>query len=190
MRPSSIIALALLGLAACHAKENRENPANEAAAAPTAAEGAKGVHRENKGKPAPATVFQDPDQKPVKLADFAGEPVLVNLWASWCAPCINELPKLDQLAKSGSVRVLAVSQDSGPSASVKAFLQAHGIVTLKAYQDPGMGISGALGAEVLPTSILFDSKGREVWRYVGDFDWTSSEAAKLLAETGAPPKKA
>lgn len=185
-----MIAFALLALAACHARDDRESPANEAAAAPTAAEGAKGIHRENKGKPAPGTVFKDPDQKPVKLADFAGKPVLVNLWASWCAPCIKELPKLDQLARSDDLQVLAISQDSGPSASVKAFLQAHGIATLKAYQDPSMGISGALGAEVLPTSILFDSKGREVWRYVGDFDWTSSEAARLLAEAGVPPKKA
>lgn len=185
-----MIAFALLALVACHAKENKENTPNEAAAVPTAAEGAKGIHRESKGRPAPGTIFKDPDQKPVKLAAFAGKPILVNLWATWCAPCIKELPKLDQLAKSGGVQVLAVSQDSGPSASVKAFLQAHGIATLKAYQDPSMGISGALGAEVLPTSILFDSKGREVWRYVGDFDWTSGEAARLLAEAGVPPKKA
>lgn len=189
MRTRSIFALALVALAACHSKASQQSAPNEAVAAPTDGEGAKGVHRENKGKPAPETIFKDSDQKPVKLADFQGRPVLVNLWASWCAPCIKELPKLDQLAKGGSIQVLAISQDSGPSASVKAFLQAHRIAKLRAYQDPAMGISGALGAEVLPTSILFDSNGREVWRYVGDLDWTSSEAARLLAEAGALPKK-
>ena len=53
---------------------------------------------------------------------------------------------------------------------------------LGAFHDPKMALSGALGAEVLPTTILFDAEGREVWRYVGDLDWTGREAAKLLAE--------
>jgi hypothetical protein len=80
--------------------------------------------------------------------------------------------------------VVAISQDTGPHASVEAFLQEHKIATLDAYQDPKMNLSPALGAEVLPTSVLFDSNGREVWRFVGDQDWTSPEAAKLLAEAG------
>jgi len=65
---------------------------------------------------------------------------------------------------------------------VVAFLESKRIRQLEAYQDSKMGLSGALGAEVLPTSILFDAQGREVWRYVGDLDWTSEEAAKLLSE--------
>jgi thiol-disulfide isomerase/thioredoxin len=110
----------------------------------------------------------------------------VNLWASWCAPCVKELPTLDQLARTRKVQVLAVSQDDGPHASVVAFLQAHKIATLEPYQDPKMGLSGALGPDtVLPTSILFDADGKEVWRYVGDLDWTSPEAAKLLSEASA-----
>jgi thiol-disulfide isomerase/thioredoxin len=134
-------------------------------------------------------VFTDPEGKPVKLADFAGKPVLVNLWASWCAPCVKELPTLDQRARSGPVKVLAVSQDDGPHASVVAFLQAHKIATLEPYQDSKMAMSAALGPDtVLPTSILYDSTGKEVWRYVGDLDWTSPDAAKLLAEAGAPAK--
>ena len=82
--------------------------------------------------------------------------------------------------------MIAVSQDMAPHASVVAFLEAHKIRDLGAYQDPKMGLSGALGAEVLPTSILFDANGKEVWRYVGDLDWTSPEAAKLLSEAGPP----
>ena len=178
-----IICTALLALAACHKPAQQPPSANETAAGQSAGEGIKGVHRDHKGTPAPAVVFAGLDGKPAKLADFAGKPLLVNLWASWCAPCVKELPTLDQLARKGKVQVLAVSQDTGPHASVVAFLQAHKIGTLEPYQDEKMGLSGALGPDtVLPTSILYDSSGKEVWRYVGDLDWTSPEAAKLVAE--------
>ena len=78
--------------------------------------------------------------------------------------------------------MIAVSQDMAPKASVDAFLAGKKISRFAAFHDPDMGLSGALGAQVLPTSVLFDAEGREVWRYVGDLDWTSEEAAKLLAE--------
>jgi thiol-disulfide isomerase/thioredoxin len=119
------------------------------------------------------------------LGAFAGKPTLVNLWASWCAPCVKELPTLDKLAQAqaGKINVVAISQDmDAPHSSVVAFLNKHSITALGSYQDPKMALSGALDAEVLPTSIMYDSNGREVWRYVGDQDWTSSEAAKLVAE--------
>jgi thiol-disulfide isomerase/thioredoxin len=178
-----LVIAAVLSLAAC----NKQQPAaTKQPAAPVGESGIKGVHRDNQGQPAPAVVFDDPDGKPVRLADFRGRPVLVNLWASWCAPCVKELPTLDELARSGGVQVLAVSQDQGAHASVVAFLQSHRIATLEPYQDAKMALSGALGPDtVLPTSILFDANGKEVWRYVGDLDWTSPEAAKLLSEAGA-----
>lgn len=186
MRRSLIIAAAAL-LAACHREAQQQPAANESAA--SAESGIKGVHRDNKGKPAPNAVFTDPDGKPEKLADFKGQPVLVNLWATWCAPCVKELPTLDKLAGQGGIRVLAVSQDSGPRDSVVAFLKEHQIATLEPYQDSKMALSGALGPDtVLPTSILFDAKGKEVWRYVGDLDRTSPEAAKLLSEASAAAK--
>ena len=185
----AFITTAVFLLAACHQQAQQQQPAaNEMAASPEVG-GIKGVHRDNKGKPALSVVFSDPEGKPVKLADFTGKPLLVNLWASWCAPCVKELPTLDRLARSGGIQVLAVSQDSGPHTSVVAFLQAHQITTLKPYQDSKMGLSGALGPDVvLPTSILIDSSGKEVWRYVGDLDWTSEEATKLLGEARAAPK--
>jgi hypothetical protein len=83
---------------------------------------------------------------------------------------------------------MAVNQDSAPHASVEAFLKQHEIGRFAAFQDSKMALSGGFGAEVLPTTILLDSKGKEVWRYVGDLDWTSAEAAKLLSEAGAPKK--
>jgi len=186
MRPL-IIACALAALTACNKSQPQQAPnqsGNQAAPAAEANEG-QGLDRSHKGKPAPDAVFNDPDGAETSLAEFSGKPLLVNLWATWCAPCVKELPTLDRLSSSATgPRVVAISQDMGPHASVDAFLNSHKIANLEAYQDPKMALSGALGAEVLPTSILFDAHGKEVWRYVGDLDWTSPEAAKLLAEGG------
>jgi thiol-disulfide isomerase/thioredoxin len=187
------IACVFIALAACQQKAEQQPAANEAA--PAAEPGPqKGIDRSHKGQPAPAAMFNNPDGGEIGLAKFKGVPVLVNLWASWCAPCVKELPTLDKLAAAhrvdGQLGVIPVSQDSGPQASVKAFLAKLNVKDLGAYHDPKMALSGALGPDtVLPTSILYDADGKEVWRYVGDLDWTSPQAAKLLAEAGAPPKK-
>ena len=179
--------LALIVLAACTPAPEQSNAARDVAAAADSGP-VKGVDRSHKGAPAPSALFQDPDGGDISLAAFKGVPVLVNLWASWCAPCINELPTLDALArahrKDGSLGVVAVSQDTAPQASVAAFLKEHKIGDLGAYHDPKMQLSGALGVQVMPTSVLYDAGGREVWRYVGDADWNSAEAARLLAEGG------
>jgi thiol-disulfide isomerase/thioredoxin len=175
-----MISCALLALAAC--QKPKDVTANEAASSAEAG-AIKGVDRSHKGKPAPDVAFNDPDGAETSLAEFSGKPLLVNLWATWCAPCVKELPTLDKLSQSErGLQVAAISQDMAPHASVVAFLESHKIGALGAYQDPKMALSGSLGAEVLPTSILYDAKGREVWRFVGDLDWTSPEAAKLLAE--------
>jgi thiol-disulfide isomerase/thioredoxin len=174
---------AIAALAACHKSE----PVTANEAQPEAQAGqVKGVDRTHKGKPEPDVSFKDPNGGDTSLAELEGKPVLVNLWATWCAPCVKELPTLDKLAqsKSGNLQVAAISQDMGPHPSVVAFLDSQKIANLEAYQDPKMALSGALGAEVLPTSILYDANGKEVWRYVGDLDWTSAEAVRLLAEAG------
>ena len=182
MRPL-IISCVALALAACHKPQQQpaNEPATEAEAGPV-----KGIDRSHKGKAVPDGTFKDPDGGDVSLADFEGTPVLLNLWATWCAPCVKELPTLDRLsAGQKDLMVVAVSEDTAPHASVVAFLNSHQIRSLAAYQDPKMALSGALGAQVLPTSILYDAQGREVWRYVGDLDWNSAEAATLLAEVAA-----
>ncbi len=176
-----LAATLLVALSACGSRAPDKDVAAED-------ESIQGVDRSQAGKAAPATAFQDADGKDVTLASFKGRPVLVNLWATWCAPCVKELPTLDRTAGAagpGGLQVVAISQDVGPRPSVVAFLKANRIVHLKPYHDPAMALSGALGAQVLPTSILYDAQGREVWRYVGDLDWTGAEAAKLLAEAGA-----
>jgi thiol-disulfide isomerase/thioredoxin len=178
-----LITCALLALAAC--QKPQQQLANETAAEAEAGP-LKGVDRSHKGKPALDPAFNDPDGEQTSLAELSGKPVVLNLWATWCAPCVKELPTLDRLSEAQKdISIVAVSQDTAPHASVEAFLRAHKIGDVAAYQDSKMALSGALGPDtVLPTSILYDAHGREVWRYVGDLDWTSSEAAKLLAEAG------
>ena len=177
------IAIAILAVAGC---SKQPEPVTNEAPADEVAGPRKGVDRGHKGQPAPAAQFKDPQGAAASLADFRGAPVLVNLWATWCAPCVKELPTLDQLAGRKAVRVITVSQDARDQSGVIAFL-AHHKLDLPAYQDPAMSLAGALGPDaVLPSTILYDADGREVWRYVGDLDWTGPEAASLLSEVNAP----
>lgn len=178
--------LALVALAAC----DREKPPAPQEASVAGSEGpvlpSKGVDRSKAGSPAPDVPFNSPEGTPFDLAKFKGTPVLVNLWASWCAPCVKELPTLQKLEErhlvDGALAVISVSQDMGPKSSVDAFLSSKGIGRFAAFHDQEMKLTGALGVEVMPTTVLYDAQGREVWRYVGDLDWSGDEAARLLAE--------
>jgi len=184
-----LISCALLTLAACNkSTSNQQAERNNAQAAQQGP--VKGVDRSHKGQPFPKVTFLDEENKPMGYEPMRGVPALVNLWATWCAPCVKELPTLEALEnqRKSDLWIVPINQDMAPRASVEAFLSQHKL-DLPIYRDPKMAVSGALDAEVLPTSILYDANGREVWRYVGDLDWTSPEAAKLLAEAGAAPKK-
>jgi len=185
-----LLLLALVATSGCDRQKAEVQQGNEAAAAPAGLKA--GLDRSRAGKAAPDVTFKDPDGGDISLADFKGTPVLVNLWATWCGPCVKELPTLDRLAQAhaidGQLGVIAVSQDMGPPNSVKAFLAQLKIKDLGAYQDSAMALSAGLQAEVLPTTVLFDAQGREVWRYVGDLDWSGEEAATLLAEANAAAK--
>jgi thiol-disulfide isomerase/thioredoxin len=150
------------------------------------AEAAGGVDRSHAGAAMPGAEIFNPADEATTLNEAAGEPVLVNLWATWCAPCVKELPTLDALSRRpGAPRVIAVSQDRGERPSIDAFLRAHEIGDVESWRDPKMALAGALNAQVLPTTVYYDAAGREVWRYVGDLDWTGDEAARLLREGGA-----
>jgi thiol-disulfide isomerase/thioredoxin len=180
-----LIPCAFLALTAC---QKPQQPAANQDALAAEVGPHKGVDRSHRGEPAPDISFKNPDGGDISLAHFKGTPVLVNLWATWCAPCVKELPTLDKLAQShdvdGELGVIAVNQEDKPHASVVAFLKTTAKAKdLGAYQDSNMALLGKLGPDaVLPTTFLYDAQGREVWRYVGDLDWTSPEAARLLAE--------
>ena len=182
MRNAIVLALAIL--AAC------DRPAPEEKAAASAAREKAGVlQRAGAGKAAPAALFEDPGGAPASLADFRGRPVLLNLWATWCPPCVAEMPTLDALAvrEKGKLKVLTVSEDLG-RAEVEAWLAGRDFKALGAWMDREGELMRALGVSTLPTTILFDAEGREVWRLPGAEDWSGLRAAALIAEAAGGGK--
>src|SRR3954469_2220161 len=148
------------------------------------------IDRSHAGSAAPIGEFEDPDGEAVSFAVFQGKPLLVNLWATWCAPCVAEMPTLDALAgrEKDRLQVLALSQDADGRSKVEAFFNQHKFKTIEPYLDPKMEMMGDLKVDTLPTTILYDAGGREIWRVVGMEDWRSARAAALLKEAFAPPK--
>ena len=141
------------------------------------------LDRSHAGTAAPEILFQDPVGEPASIADFAGKPVLVNLWATWCGPCVVEMPSLDQLAdKNAAVKVLTISQDMNGQEKVDAFFAKNKFAKLEPYLDAELAMMGALKVDTLPTTILYDAGGREVWRMTGMEDWTGPRAAALIEE--------
>jgi thiol-disulfide isomerase/thioredoxin len=175
-----LIVLLLVGVAAVACDRQKE----QAPQAPVGqATPAKGIDRSHRGDEAPTATFADADGKTTDIASFAGKPVLVNLWATWCGPCVKELPTLGALAeRDKAIAVVAISQDDGDQALVDSFLAEKAIGRFAAYHDRDMALMSALGVQVLPTTILYDAAGREVWRFTGDLNWSGAEAARLLAE--------
>ncbi|MBB4607871.1 TlpA family protein disulfide reductase [Sphingomonas yabuuchiae] len=139
------------------------------------------VDRSHKGEAAPLLPFTAMGGKSTSLADFRGRPVLVNLWATWCGPCVAEMPTLAATAQrlKGKVAVIAVAQDD--MAKVKPFLAGRKLDALPIYLDPKLTLSVHYKAN-LPTTILYGADGKEIWRVTGGFDWAGAEATKLLAE--------
>jgi thiol-disulfide isomerase/thioredoxin len=131
------------------------------------------------------TSFQAPDGSTVQLSDFIGKPVLVNIWATWCAPCIVEMPMLDKLAarEKERLKVLVVSQDLQGAEKVVPFFTRGGFEELEPYVDPENGLSFGFGSGLMPTTVLYDAQGKEVWRVIGAMDWDGAKAAALLEET-------
>ncbi len=139
-------------------------------------------------RPAPDLAFAARDGTPKTLADFRGRVVLVNFWATWCGPCIEEMPSLDRLqAKLGSrLTVLAISEDRRGVAAVDPFLARLGLKSLAVYLDSRNAALQAFGLEVLPTSVLIDRDGRMVWTVEGAVDWLSAGALGEIAPYLAP----
>jgi thiol-disulfide isomerase/thioredoxin len=136
------------------------------------------------GTAAPTAPFLDPEGEPASLADFRGRPLLLNLWATWCPPCVVEMPSLDRLAarEGERLQVLALSQDLDGRAKVAEFFAARNLRRLEPYLDPDMAFMTQLRVSTLPTTILYDSQGREVWRMTGMAEWESERVERLLRE--------
>ncbi|WP_323011203.1 MULTISPECIES: TlpA disulfide reductase family protein [Pseudomonadota] len=130
----------------------------------------------------PLIAFQDTTGKTVTLADFQGRVILLNVWATWCPPCREEMPSLDRLnAKRGGpdFEVVALSIDRDPDL-IKPFYQDFGIRTLKHYVDPTTRVSDTLRAPGVPTTLLIDQEGREIGRAMGPAAWDSPQVEALI----------
>jgi thiol-disulfide isomerase/thioredoxin len=141
----------------------------------------------------PELTFQDGEGRPVRLADFRGRVVLINLWATWCVPCRKEMPALDALeAKLGGkdFEVVAINLDTGDRTKPRKFLGDIGIKRLAYYEDPSTNTFQELkryGRSVigLPTSILVDRNGCELGTLAGPAEWAGEDALALVrAATG------
>lgn len=172
----------MLGLAACDRQASA--PPQAGATGPAAPAGPARVifDESRRGTPAPATSFTGSDGKAVTLAAFRGRPVLVNLWATWCGPCIKELPGLDARAADagGRIAFIAVNQMDEP-AKAAAWWRERGLKSIRPYAEPGGRLSSDFGSGMLPTTVLFDAQGREIWRVVGEMDWNGAEAKARLS---------
>jgi len=131
----------------------------------------------------PALRFQDGAGRPLSLADFRGRVVLLNVWATWCPPCREEMPSLDRLqAKLGGpdFEVVTLSIDVNGVPAVRRFYREVGIKALKIYIDPTTDAAGRLGFPGIPGTLLLDRDGRELGRAVGPAEWDSPEAIALI----------
>ncbi len=135
-------------------------------------------------KPVPELTFLDVDGNEISIEDFRGKVVVLNLWATWCAPCRHEMPSLDRLqAQHGGddLQVIALSVDRGESLDkIREFYEEVGVQHLAIYRDPNSTVPRALKAPGLPTTVVIDRAGREVGRLMGGAEWDGEEAFALL----------
>lgn len=142
------------------------------------------INTSYKGQEAPAMPFIGPDGGPATLTKFRGKPLLVNLWATWCAPCVAEMPELDKLAtrEKGRLQVIVVSQDMQGKKVVDPYFAKAKFTMLQPYLDKDNVLPLALKSETLPTTVFYDAGGKELWRVYGALDWNGARASALLKE--------
>jgi thiol-disulfide isomerase/thioredoxin len=132
--------------------------------------------------PAPEVAFTDIAGKPASLGDLRGKPAIVNLWATWCQPCLREMPSLERLQEKlgDKLTVAAISQDRGGEKAVTPFVAKLRLDKVKVYLDPKSEVGKEFGARGLPTSIVLDAEGREVGRVEGAAEWDSDKMLAVL----------
>jgi thiol-disulfide isomerase/thioredoxin len=110
--------------------------------------------------------------------------VFLNFWATWCAPCLKEMPSIDRLAaamEGEDFAVVALATDRGSAERPRAWFDANGIETLRLYHDPKGALPREAGVTGIPMTLLLDRQGREIARFLGDAEWDSDEAKAIIA---------
>ena len=127
--------------------------------------------------------FTTPDGTELSLAEFEGKTVLLNFWATWCAPCREEMPALNEInADLGGddFVVLAVATGRNPLPQIHEFFDREGVDSLEIYLDPTSNLSRHMGALGLPTTVLLNPEGQEIARMRGDAEWAGENAREIL----------
>ena len=141
------------------------------------------------GADLPAITFTDADGKATTPADFAGHGLVINLWATWCPPCVAEMPALDRAAAAlaaDRILVLPLSSDRGGLNTVQGFYERTGVRHLRIWLDTRGAAARALGARGLPTTVIVDRQGREQARLEGDAAWDAPEFLALIRRLAGP----
>lgn len=196
-----VLAAALVGFGAVYVTLGRNDnvetttPASQApAAVPQKLPAGPGTNQLSKGhmaafvfkkapEPLPEFTFMDGSGAERTLKDWQGRVVLLNLWATWCAPCRKEMPALERLQQalgSNKFQVLALSVDRGGAEASKKFLDQINVEALDLFVDPTGRATSQLKAVGLPTTLLIDAQGREIGRLTGPAEWDSEDAKRLI----------
>lgn len=135
----------------------------------------------------PAGLMTAPDGTEIALDSLRGKMVVLNFWATWCAPCREEMPSLNALQKtygSESFEVVALATGRNAPAAIDRFFAEQQIDTLTAYRDPNMAIAREMAVLGLPVTVVLNPQGKEIARLTGDADWFGTEALDSLAALG------
>ena len=130
-----------------------------------------------------AVVFTKADGTEMSLADFEGKTILLNFWATWCAPCRKEMPALNEAQKvlgGDKFQVVAVATGRNDLGAINAFFTEYGVENLEVYLDPNSALGRDMGIFGLPITVVLDPSGKEIARMRGEADWASEEAFAIL----------
>lgn len=138
---------------------------------------------------APDLNFTDESGKPLSLAGYRGSGLVVNIWATWCGPCVAELPTFAAIGQSlarSKILVLPISVDLDGAKAVRPFYASHGIRDLPILLDPDGSATGALNAEGIPVTIIVNPAGQLVARLDGSANWNSLATLALVRQLAGP----
>ena len=137
----------------------------------------------------PDIAFSDVDGGEHRLSDYKGTALLVNFWATWCAPCREEMPSLDQLQTQlgdDDFQVLTIAAGRNSPQAIDKFFTETGIENLPTLTDPKMELARGFGVFGLPVTVLIDRDGKEIARLLGEADWSAPAAVSVIEQMKAP----
>ncbi|MBL4918126.1 TlpA family protein disulfide reductase [Szabonella alba] len=142
-------------------------------------------------QPVPQAALVDLAEAPRSLDEWQGQWVVLNFWATWCAPCRHEMPALDRLAAlmaDEGVAVVTVATGRNPVPGIERFFDEIGMQNLPALRDPKSELARAMGVLGLPVTVILNPEGQEVARLIGDAEWDSANAQAVLRALTAGPE--